>query len=73
MSVNEGPFTKSMSHTEFAILEHICHFTDLILRLVTLDNVFPCVITPQEIPENESTFKFSFSMIFADESHFTIN
>lgn len=73
MSVNAGSVTKSMSHTEFAVLEHICHFTDLILRLVTLDKAFPCVITPHEIPKNGSTFKLSFSICFSDKSHFTIN
>ena len=71
MSVNESQVTKNMLDTDFAILDHLCHFTDLILRLVTLDKAFPCVITPEAIPVNKSTF--SFSIVFADKSHVSFN
>jgi len=73
MSVNASLVTKNMSDTDFAILEHLCHFTDLILRLVTLDRAFPCVITPEEISVNKSTLRFSFSIVFADKSHVSFN
>jgi predicted dehydrogenase len=73
ISVNESLATKNMPDTDHAILEHLCHFTDIILRLVTLDRAFPCVITPEEIPVNKSTLKFSFSIVFADKSHASFN
>ena len=68
MSVNRSPVTRNMSDTDFAILEHLCHFTDMILRLVTLEKAFPCVITPEKIPVNKSIFRFSWSIAFADKS-----
>jgi predicted dehydrogenase len=73
ISVNEPLATKNMPDTDHAILEHLCHFTDIILRLVTLDRAFPCVITPEEIPVNKSTLRFSFSIVFADKSHASFN
>ena len=73
ISVNESLATKNMPDTDHAILEHLCHFTDIILRLVTLDRAFPCVITPEEIPVNKSTLRFSFSIVFADKSHASFN
>jgi len=73
MTVNASQVTKNMLDTDFAILDHLCHFTDLILRLVTIDRAFPCVITPEAIPVNKSTFKISFSIVFADKSHVSFN
>lgn len=73
MSVNKSLATKNMPDTDHAILEHLCHFTDVMLRLVTLDRAFPCVITPAEIPVNISILKFSFSIVFADKSHVSFN
>ena len=61
MSVNKSLVKRDMSDIDFAILDHLCHFTDLILRLVTLERAFPCTITPKEIPVNESKLRFSFS------------
>jgi hypothetical protein len=73
MLVNASKVSKNMLDTDFAILDHLCHFTDLILRLVTLDKAFPCVITPEAIPVNISTFRISFSIVFADKSHVSFN
>ena len=73
ISVNQSSAPKNMPFTDNAVLEHVCHFTDIILRLVTVDRAFPCVITPEEISLNKSTFSFSFSIVFADKSHVTFN
>tara|TARA_B110000438_G_scaffold201927_1_gene193471 strand:- start:242 stop:1294 length:1053 start_codon:yes stop_codon:yes gene_type:complete len=73
MSVNKSLVTRDMSDIDYAILDHLCHFTDLILRLVTLERAFPCTIIPREIPINESILRFSFSIVFADKSHVSFN
>jgi polar amino acid transport system substrate-binding protein len=73
MTTNKSLVTSNFKDIDFAILEHICHFTDLILRLVTLERAFPCTITPKEIPVNESKLRFSFSIEFADKSHVSFN
>lgn len=71
MSVNESSTTKNIPDTDHAILEHLCHFTDMILRLVTLERAFPCVITPEEVTVNKykCRLRLSFSIVFADKSH----
>lgn len=48
------------------ILGNLCHWTDLTLQLVGLDNAFPCQIVPTAPPGSASDFIVS--LIFADQS-----
>jgi len=73
MPPNESSVTKNMTYTDYKILDHLCHFTDLILRLIPPDKAFPCEIIPEEISVNKSTLEFSFSIVFADKSHVSFN
>lgn len=52
------------------ILGNLCHWSDLILQMVSLDKAFPCVITPST-PKDASS-DFVVSMVFADRSCATI-
>jgi hypothetical protein len=73
MSVNKSRVTSNFKDIDFAILDHICHFTDLFLRLITLERAFPCTIMPKEITVDKSKLRFSFSIEFADKSHVSFN
>ena len=68
MSVNKSKKNVKKLDSDKAILEHICHLTDLILRLVSQEKVFPYVIQDQEILLNEDELGLSFSILFADQS-----
>jgi predicted dehydrogenase len=48
------------------VLGNLCHWTDLTLHLVSLENAFPCVITPGSAPGSKSDFVVS--VLFADQS-----
>ncbi|MDB5618898.1 Gfo/Idh/MocA family oxidoreductase [Tardiphaga sp.] len=48
------------------ILGNLCHWTDLTLEMVGLENAFPCVINAVSAPEAKSDF--SVSIVFADKS-----
>jgi len=48
------------------VLGNLCHWTDLTLQLVGLENAFPCQIVPASAPESKSDFIVS--LIFADKS-----
>jgi predicted dehydrogenase len=48
------------------ILGNLCHWTDLTLQLVGLENAFPCRIVPS-VPEGSKS-DFIVSLIFADQS-----
>jgi predicted dehydrogenase len=42
-----------------AFLGHICHWTDLTLHLIKMENAFPCVIASVTSPDKESTLMIS--------------
>jgi predicted dehydrogenase len=42
-----------------AFLGHICHWTDLTLHLITMENAFPCVIVPVTSVDKESSLMIS--------------
>jgi predicted dehydrogenase len=48
------------------ILGNLCHWTDLTLQLVTVENAFPCTIVPATPQGSKSDFVVS--IIFADQS-----
>ena len=48
------------------VLGNLCHWTDLTLQLVGLENAFPCQIVPSVPPGSKSDFIVS--LIFADQS-----
>lgn len=48
------------------VLGNLCHWTDLTLQLVGLENAFPCQIVPSAPPGSKSDFIVS--LIFADQS-----
>jgi len=48
------------------VLGNLCHWTDLTLHLVGLENAFPCQIVPSTPPGTKSDFMVS--IIFADKS-----
>lgn len=48
------------------VLGNLCHWTDLTLQLVGLENAFPCQIVPSAPPGSKSDFIVS--LIFADKS-----
>lgn len=48
------------------VLGNLCHWTDLTLQLVGLDNAFPCKIVPTVPKDSRSDFIISF--VFADNS-----
>lgn len=48
------------------VLGNLCHWTDLTLQLVGLENAFPCQIVPTAPPGSKSDFIVS--LIFADQS-----
>ena len=48
------------------VLGNLCHWTDLILHLVTMEKAFPCTIVPATPPGSKSDFVVS--AIFADRS-----
>jgi predicted dehydrogenase len=48
------------------VLGNLCHWTDLTLQLVGLENAFPCHIIPS-VPEGSKS-DFVVSLIFADQS-----
>jgi hypothetical protein len=73
ISSDEYPLVSSMSYTDFKILDHLCHFTDLIVGLIPIDQAFPCVITPKQAPSKDAHLEFSFSIFFADKSHISFN
>jgi predicted dehydrogenase len=52
------------------VLGNLCHWTDLTLQLVGLENAFPCQIVPSVPPGSKSDF--TVSLIFADQSCATI-
>jgi len=52
------------------IMGNLCHWSDLSLHLVGLDNSFPCVITPAELPQSNSNFCVALS--FSDGSNASI-
>lgn len=53
------------------VLGNLCHWTDLTLQLVGLENAFPCTITPT-VPKDAKS-DFVFSVLFADRSCATIS
>ena len=48
------------------VLGNLCHWTDLTLKLVGIENAFPCIIKPLSAPQSKSDFVIS--IIFADKS-----
>ncbi len=68
MSVNKSKKNKKIINSDQAILEHVCHLTDIILRLVPQDKSFPYVIKDQEISAREGELELSFSILFGDQS-----
>lgn len=52
------------------VLGNLCHWTDLTLQLVGLENAYPCQILPSVPPGSKSDFIVS--LIFADQSCATI-
>jgi predicted dehydrogenase len=48
------------------ILGNLCHWTDLTLQMVGIDNAFPCEISAVSAPDAKSDF--SISMVFANKS-----
>lgn len=48
------------------ILGNLCHWTDLTLEMVGLENAFPCEISAVSAPESKSDF--SISIVFANNS-----
>lgn len=48
------------------VLGHICHWTDLILHLVTMEKAFPCTIVPATPKCTKSDFMVS--IMFSDQS-----
>ena len=48
------------------ILGNLCHWTDLTLEMVGLDNAFPCEVRALSAPGSKSDF--SISIVFADKS-----
>jgi predicted dehydrogenase len=52
------------------VLGNLCHWTDLTLQLVGLENAFPCQIVPA-VPKGSKS-DFMVSLIFADQSCATI-
>ncbi len=52
------------------IMGNLCHWSDLCIHSVGLENAFPCIITPADLPKSKSNFSVSLS--FADGSNSTI-
>ena len=48
------------------ILGNLCHWTDMTLRLVSIEKAFPCTIIPATPPSSKSDFVVS--VVFADHS-----
>jgi len=48
------------------VLGNLCHWTDLTLRLVGMEKVFPCTIVPATLPRSKSDFVVA--VLFGDRS-----
>jgi len=55
----------------FLILEVLCHWTDLVLKLVGIKNVFPCKI--YLITKDFKSKRLSFRLVFKNNSSFLFN
>jgi len=52
------------------IMGNLCHWSDLCIHSEGLENAFPCVITPADLPKSKSNFSVTLS--FASGSNATI-
>lgn len=52
------------------IMGNLCHWSDLCIHSEGLENIFPCVITPADLPRSKSNFSVSLS--FASGSNASI-
>lgn len=68
MLVNKSKKNHTIINSDQAILEHVCHLTDLILRLVPQDKSHLYAIKDQEISASEDELELSFSVRFGDQS-----
>ena len=55
------------------VLGNLCHWSDLTIHLVGLDNCFPCTISPAVDPQSTSDFSYAISFADGSQAGFTFS